>query len=146
MIREYRTDDLSALLEVWADASAVGHPFLNAEFLEAERQNIARLYLPASETWVWEADGRVVGFISLMGVEIGGLFVDPTHHGRGIGRALVEHARGLREELEAEVFGDNALGRAFYAACGFIEIGDGIHPETSLAVVRLRLPSAGTGT
>jgi putative acetyltransferase len=145
MIREYRTDDLSALLAIWANASAVGHPFLSAEFLASERQNIANLYLPVAETWVWEADGRVAGFISLVGNEIGGLFVDPLLHGRGIGRALVEHARALRAELEVEVFQDNVRGRAFYEACGFKKLMERFHVETGLVVMRLRLPS-GTST
>lgn len=142
MIREYRKSDLAAVLKVWASASAVGHPFLTDEFLATERRNIADRYLPAAETWVWETDGRVVGFVSLVGNEVGGLFVHPTLHGRGIGRALVDHVRGLRDELEVEVFKDNASGRAFYRACGFIELHEEIHVETGLAVVRLRLVSA----
>ena len=97
------------------------------------------MYLPAAETWVWEADGHVAGFLSLIDNEIGGLFVAPTLHGRGIGRALVDHARRLRGELEVEVFKANALGRAFYSACGFIEVSEGVHSETKLDVIRLKL-------
>lgn len=140
MIREYRPEDLAAVLTVWADASAVGHPFLTDEFLALERRNVEQIHLPSAEVWVWDADGRVAGFIALVEKEVGGLFVDPMLHGRGIGRALVDHARGLRGELEVEVFEENALGRAFYSACGFIELSQGVHRETGLAVIRLRLP------
>jgi putative acetyltransferase len=142
MIREYRSDDLDALLTVWAAASAVAHPFLSGEFLSAERRNIADLYLPVAETWVWEVAGHVQGFIALMGHEVGGLFVHPELHGRGVGRALMDHARGLHGELEVEVFKDNALGRAFYAAYGFVEVREGVHEDTGLGVLRLVLPSA----
>ena len=142
MIREYRTDDLDAVLQTWADASAVGHPFLTDEFLDVERQNIAVLYLPIAETWVWEADGRVAGFISLVGNEVGGLFVDPVFHQRGIGRALVDHACGLRTELEVEVFKENDLGRAFYHACGFVQYQESVHAQTGRAVLRLKLSPA----
>jgi putative acetyltransferase len=141
MIREYRPEDQAEVLTVWASASAVGHPFLTAEFLAIERQNIADVYLSSAETWVWEADGRVAGFVALVANEVGGLFVDPMLHGRGIGRALVDHARGLRGELEVEVFEENAVGRAFYDACGFVERSRDNHRETGLAVIRLVLPS-----
>ena len=142
MIREYEPDDLEAVLTVWADASTVGHPFLTGEFLASERQNVANVHLNSAETWIWEADGRVAGFIALVDKGVGGLFVDPEHHGRGIGRVLVDHARGLRGELEVEVFKDNTLGRSFYSACGFIELSEGLHGETGLAVIRLGLPAA----
>jgi putative acetyltransferase len=141
MIREYRSTDLDAALTVWAEASALAHPFLSEEFLSRERHNIADLYLPVAETWVWEVAGRVVGFISLVDNEVGGLFVHPELHGRGIGRALMDHARGLREQLEVEVFKDNAIGRAFYDAYGFVELREGVHDETGRAVMRLGLPA-----
>ena len=91
MIREYRPTDTEAMLAVWARASAVAHPFLSPEFLEAERRNIPEVY---------------VGFLSLLGNEVGAVFVDPDLHRSGIGRALMDRARlaggargrGVREE------------------------------------------------
>ena len=49
-----------------------------------------------AEAWVAEADGRVVGFLVLV-AEPDAMLLDnvavlPTHHGRGIGRALLELA------------------------------------------------------
>ena len=38
MIRAYRATDLEGLLESWAAASAVAHPFLSPEFLVQERR------------------------------------------------------------------------------------------------------------
>lgn len=139
VIRKYRPDDCEGLLTVWARASAVAHPFLSEEFLEQERFNIPNVYLPVTETWVSEADGRVVGFISLLGDEVGALFVDPAFHRSGIGRALLERARSLRGDLEVEVFERNGLGRAFYAKVGFEAMHGKIHDQTGFKVLRLRL-------
>ena len=139
MIRTYRPADLEELLGVWARASAVAHPFLDQDFRERERRKIPDVYLPQAETWVWEADGRVVGFISLLENEIGALFVAPDLHRSGIGRALVERARALRGALEVEVFEKNALGRAFYDALGFELVHREVHDPTGFVMVRLRL-------
>lgn len=138
-IREYRSSDLESLLDVWAAASSVAHPFLSQEFLERERKNISDLHLPNAETWVWEADGRVVGFIALIGNEVGAIFVDPSAHRAGIGRALMQKARALRGDLEVEVFEANTLGRAFYEKMGFEPVHEGINEETGFPMLRLRL-------
>lgn len=139
MLRPYRPADCDAILDVWARASALAHPFLGAEFLEQERSNIPNVYLPMAETMVWEEAGRVVGFLSLIGNEIGAVFVDPEFHGSGIGRALVEHARALRGDLEVEVFERNPLGRAFYARLGFEFMHRKTHEQTGFEVLRLHL-------
>ena len=139
MIRKYLKKDLEDVLMVWAEASASVHPFLSDEFVAKARQEIRDVYLPVTETWVWEAQDRVVGFVALIGNEIGGLFVDPKFHRLGIGRALMDQARGLREELEVEVFKANKIGRAFYAKYGFVLIEEKAHDETGFDVMRLRL-------
>ena len=139
MIRRYRPTDLEEVLGVWARASAVGHPFLSQDFLERERHAIATVYLPESETWVWEADGRVVGFLSLQASEVGGLFVDPGLHRSGIGRALVGRARARRGAIEVEVFEKNVVGRAFYEAVGFQLVERRVHDPTGFEALRLRL-------
>lgn len=139
MIRNYQPADCDDVLRVWARASAVAHPFLSEEFLELERNNIPNVYLPNADTWVWVADGQVVGFISLLGNEVGALFVDPTFHRSGIGRALMGRAQAVRGELEVEVFESNLRGRAFYEKLGFEFIHKKVHDQTGFEVIRLRL-------
>ena len=139
VIRKYRPADCEDVLNVWARASALAHPFLSPEFLELERHNIPNVYLPKAETWVWEADGHAVGFMSLLENEVGALFVDPEFHRSGIGRALIDRARALRGELEVEVFERNLLGRAFYAKLGFELMHQKVHSETGFEIMRLRL-------
>ena len=77
--------------------------------LTLEREQIVTRWLPVAETWVYERDGSVVGFIALIGNEVGGIFVDPSVHRQGIGRSMMDHARALREELELDVFKANVL-------------------------------------
>ena len=139
MIRRYDEQDLDDLLDAWAAASEVAHPFLTAEFLASERENIPNLYLPNAETWVYEDDGRVVGFVALIGNEVGAIFVHPSHQRKGVGHGLMDKAKELREELEVEVFVKNAIGRAFYAEYGFELAEKKAHDQTGLDLLRLRL-------
>lgn len=138
VIRQYEDQDLSDLLTAWAAASEIAHPFLSEEFLASERENIPNLYLPNAETWVFEASGQIVGFIALIGNEVGAIFVHPGHQRMGVGQRLMDKAKELREELEVEVFLKNAIGRAFYAKYGFEPIEEKVHDQTGFDLLRLR--------
>lgn len=115
--------DLEPCLALWRRASEAGHPFLDAATLDADGEVVRAHYMPAAEITVAEAAGRPVGFIALLGETVGGLFVDPAHHGRGAGRALVLDAAGRKGALDVEVYEANEGARAFYRALGFVETG-----------------------
>ena len=74
-IRQYKDSDLEAVLSSWEKATRLAHPFMTEGFLAQERINTAEIYLPNTDTWVMEIDGEVVGFIALMGNEVGAIFV-----------------------------------------------------------------------
>ncbi|MDJ0952274.1 MAG: GNAT family N-acetyltransferase [Acidimicrobiia bacterium] len=141
MIRTYEEKDLEEVLDVWYRASLVAHPFLSAEFLARERQLIAEEYLPQSETSVYERDGRVVGFVSMVGDEVGGIFVEPRLQRQGIGRALLDHAFESRSAMELGVFEKNELAQSFYAAYGFEVVGRRVEEDTGEPELRLRFVS-----
>lgn len=139
MIRSYDERDVHDLLDVWYRASLVGHPFLPEAFLEKERAEIVERWLPAADTTVYEVDGRVVGFLSLIDNEVGAIFVDPDLHGRGIGRALMDDARERRPYLELTVFEANEVGRRFYETYGFAFVERRVEESTGEPELRLRL-------
>lgn len=137
-IRQYAEGDLDGVLSSWENASRVAHPFLTKEFLDKERYNIPNVYLPNADTWVVDLEGRVVGFIALLGNEVGALFVEPAFHGTGAGRALMDKAQDLHGDLEVEVFEANSIGRKFYARYGFEPLTQKNHEETGNEVLRLK--------
>ncbi len=139
MIRSYEKDDLAELLEVWYTASVIAHPFLDESFFAQERKSITQIYLPRAETWVFEKDGCVVGFVSLIEDEIGGIFVKPQLQGQGIGQELMDHACKLRSNLEVEVFEANSVGRRFYDKYGFKCINKYVCKETGFELLRLKI-------
>jgi putative acetyltransferase len=137
-IRKYTDNDLDEVLSAWENASRLAHPFLTNKLIETTRKNIPVVLLPKADTWVYEREGVVVGFISLIGNEVAALFVQPAFHGTGAGRALVDKARELHGDLEVEVFEINTIGLQFYLKYGFVPFLEKNHEITNKKVVRLR--------
>lgn len=136
-IRKYHVSDLDSVLNAWEAASRMAHKFLTDTFLEQERRNIAEIYLPNTETWVAEVDGVVIGFIALMGNEVGAIFLQPDCHGKGIGKALMDKAQELHGNLEVEVFKENSIGCDFYSKYGFVPLAEKFHEPTGQQLLRL---------
>jgi len=136
-IRHYQHSDLKALLTSWDKANRLAHPFLSEAFIQQERHNIEHLYLPNADTWVATRHNTVVGFVALIGNEVGGLFVHPENHGNGCGKALMDKASSLHGTLELDVFEANKLGRAFYNRYGFNQGKKSIHQATGQPILRL---------
>ena len=138
MIRKYQVSDTETIINVWLEASELAHPFLSEAFIEKEKENIRKVYLPNTETWVYQLSDEVVGFISMIGNEVGAIFLKPAFHGRGIGLQLMNQVAQLHDTLEVEVFEKNEIGRAFYKKYGFKEIKKHIHEETGFKLLRLK--------
>ncbi|MDN5202087.1 N-acetyltransferase [Fulvivirgaceae bacterium BMA10] len=141
MIRKYKETDIEALLDVWYKATVVAHPFLGNAFLQKEKKKIREVYIPITETWVFQNEDGLDGFISMMGNEVGAIFVRPEKHGQGIGRKLMDFVHQFHKTLEVEVFKDNKIGRTFYDKYGFKIIKESIHEETQQDLLRMRLDS-----
>ncbi|MEN8374758.1 MAG: GNAT family N-acetyltransferase [Gemmatimonadota bacterium] len=137
MIRPRTEADDDAIVEVWTAASLIATPFLSPQFMADEAERIRTMWLPKAETWVYEVEGAVGGFMSLIGNEVGAIFVHPDRQGLGIGRALMDHAVELRGSLVLDVFQDNAIGRRFYDRYGFRFDREHVHEETGRTQLRL---------
>ncbi|MGF1444713.1 MAG: GNAT family N-acetyltransferase [Pikeienuella sp.] len=147
-IRPAAAADLDALIAVWAASARAAHPFLPGEGRGARRQMVRDHFLPRATTLLAEADGRILGFASVIEAELAGLFVLPEAQGQGIGRALLTAAAQGRASLTLTVFVRSARARAFYARAGFVEIARGLDGETSEPVIRMRrdsTPAGGSG-
>ncbi len=92
-------------------------------------------------TFVASVDGRVVGVCQLQEGEIGAMlehvWVDPVVHGRGVGRALVEHATSAAKGVIAVVADPNA--ERFYIKLGAKRVGDVAAPMPGAPARKLPL-------
>lgn len=138
MIRRYKETDLDKVVDIWYQASTMAHPFLKPEFVEKVKNDMREIYIPNSLTWVFEENNKVVGFVGMLGNEIGGLFILPDQQAKGMGTQLVNYVSKLHNEIEVEVFKANHIGRAFYDKYGFKTFKESIHEETGQAVLRMK--------
>ncbi|MEW9806416.1 GNAT family N-acetyltransferase [Mesorhizobium marinum] len=139
VIRAYEASDLETLSTIWFETSQRVHSFLGTERLGEQRHLIETVYLPDAEVWVALCDGRPVGFIGLIDAFIGGLFVAQGLQGRGVGRALVDHAMALKGELELDVYAENEGARAFYERLGFDEVSRQPQDDEGLPFETIRM-------
>ena len=142
MMREYNTEDTDALIAIWDNAEQLAHPFLSNEVRDQVRRDTLNIYLPNAETWVLESDGAPVGFIAMIGTEIGGLFLDPSEQGKGLGRQMVDHIVAIKGPLTVEVFKDNKIALPFYERYGFLVIGEGVFDASGDETFKMAMPAS----
>src|SRR3974390_19727 len=100
--------------------------------------------LAKGEMYVFEENGAILGFSHVRPTCIGGVFVDPAHVRKGVGRALFEHALALIRAGGATPIPFEATITAlpFYLSMGCTEIRRSFIQKNSVKVetILMRLP------
>lgn len=141
-VRRAAPGDAPALLHIWLEASRVGHPFLGEETLQEQLPKLRDVYIPHADNWVAVEREAILGFIGLVENHVGGLFVAPATHRRGVGRLLLDHASERLGELTVEVYEQNRSACSFYLGCGFQTIGRKELDDEGRALPLLRMKKA----
>ena len=66
MIRNWDANETGPLLELWLESTIHAHPFIAESYWHDSLAIVRDVYLPSAQTWVWEQDGVLKGFISVM--------------------------------------------------------------------------------
>ena len=120
MIRLMKKEEIQELAALWLNSSLTAHDFVPAEFWQEKLPLVQNEYLPGSITYVYEKEGRALGFLSFVKEnQIGGLFVDSDAQDQGVGYALIEQAKRLFSFLELDVYARNEKAVHFYLRQGF---------------------------
>ncbi len=130
MIRKYNEHDTDTVLAIWLNTSIKAHDFIEADFWRSQVENMRDIYLPASEIWVYEQDGSVIGFYALYESSLAAIFVLPEFQGQGIGKSLIAHAKDQSAELALSVYKANEASYQFYLSQGFVKISEQADPHT----------------
>ena len=119
MIRIFQSSDLSRVMEIWLRSNMQAHPFIPHSYWETHFDEVSKALAQAS-VFVYESGGGIQGFIGLTGDYIAGIFVDDAARGNGIGRMLLDHAKGRHTRLTLQVYEKNRRAAAFYQREQFI--------------------------
>jgi putative acetyltransferase len=123
-IRSSKPSDLPFLFDIWHAAVRATHTFLTEQDIAFYAEQVRDAYLPSCSFQVAVGDSdQPRGFLGMTGSKIDALFIDPAHHGQGIGRALVDHAASLSHGLRVDVNEQNQGACAFYRKLGFRQVG-----------------------
>jgi N-acetylglutamate synthase-like GNAT family acetyltransferase len=133
VIRAARESEALALGELAFRSKA--HWGYSPEFMEAciEELSVAEEDIAAPDALfrLAECEGEIAGYYALVRLsqdeyELDALFVEPQWIGRGIGRALIEHAKKSARQLGVRsllIQGDPNAER-FYLAAGAVQVGE----------------------
>lgn len=129
IVRPATAADAEQVADIDLSARAEALPTVRwAHTPDEVRSWIANVLLPGGDVWVAEQAGVLVGYLALHNDIVAQLYLRPGYWRRGIGTALIRHAKALRPDgLRLWCFQVNARARAFYAAQDFaaVEFTDG---------------------
>lgn len=138
MIRKFETRDLDTVMQIWLHGNLDAHAFIPASFW-TDHFEMVRNMLPQVELYVHEdKDTRQIdGFIGLAGNHIEGIFVAKAARSKGVGKALLDHAKLLKPSLTLNVYQKNERALAFYRREQFAVQSEGIDEDTSKADIQM---------
>ena len=138
MVRKFETQDLDAVMQIWLHGNLDAHAFIPASFW-TDHFEMVRNMLPQAELYVHEdKDTRQIdGFIGLTGNHIEGIFVAKAARSKGVGKALLDHAKLLKPSLTLNVYQKNERALAFYRREQFIVQSEGIDGDTNEADIQM---------
>jgi ribosomal protein S18 acetylase RimI-like enzyme len=131
-IRAYRRADFDAVTALWRFAREKSLPDFQrskGHFFFEDCEYFRNYVLEKNRLWVALLERRRVGFIAMNVDFVDQLHVHPEYWRRGVGSALLEHAR-RRSPRHVWLFTlqANAGARAFYEARGFVAEKFGVSP------------------
>lgn len=123
-IRSARADERALLEDLQRRASLALPDYREQLTAHPDAVELPLAFIERGEVFVAEIGGLVAGFMVVQGhdgfTELDGLFVEPEHWGRGVGRALVDEAtHGARRAGHALLVIAAPGAREFYERCGF---------------------------
>lgn len=118
------SEQVNQVMDIWLAGNLYAHSFVPERHWRTNFDQVKTSYLPQSVTTVWEEDGQIYGFLSLVDNRyIGALFVKEGHRGKGIGRKLLEDCMQQHNKLSLCAYAENARAVKFYRNMGFQIMG-----------------------
>ena len=119
MIREFHApEDTRQVMDLWLEGNKDAHSFIPEEYWRSHLEEVQEQILQA-EVFVCDTGGKIQGFIGIVNGYIAGIFVDKNYRSRGIGKQLLDYAKGRHAAFTLSVYQKNTGAVAFYLREGF---------------------------
>lgn len=130
-IRKSHDEDLDRLVEIWLKGSIRAHHFISPDYWHSKKREMKEKYLPMSDTYVLEAEEKIVGFVSMVEDYMAALFVDPEEQKKGGGKRLVEYVKGNHQQIQLKVYQQNEDAVNFYLKNDWLIEEESLDSETA---------------
>lgn len=131
MIRNLENKDIDKVMDIWIKSTTKAHDFICKEYWQNNYKTVKDVYIPMSETFVYEDEEGIKGFISIINNEfIGALFVDIDFQGKGVGKKLINYAIDKYKKLKLAVYKENKKSVEFYINRGFKIIEEQVNDDS----------------
>jgi len=132
VIRSFRKNDLTAVMQLWLDTNSKAHNFIPKEYWENNYATVREM-LPRAEVYVYEDDNtrQIMGFIGLTKNYIAGIFVKETVQSNGIGKQLLNYVKRIKNNLSLSVYQKNERAISFYQREQFVIQTENIDVSTN---------------
>lgn len=132
MIRQFKKNDLPAVMQIWLDTNIKAHDFIPKEYWE-NNYEIVKEILPDAEIYVHVDDtaGFVDGFIGLTDNYIAGIFVKEDKQSKGIGKKLLNYVKNIKSNISLSVYQKNTKAVRFYKREQFQIVSENVDDITN---------------
>lgn len=132
MIRQFKKNDLPAVMQIWLDTNIKAHDFIPKEYWK-NNYEIVKEILPDAEIYVHDDDtaGFIDGFIGLTDNYIAGIFVKEDKQSKGIGKQLLNYVKNIKPNISLSVYQKNTKAVRFYKREQFQIVSENVDDITN---------------
>jgi putative acetyltransferase len=140
-LRPYAPADEEAAIELWRRAWQLAYPEIDfAARVDWWRQRWREELVPTAEIAVAEADGQIVGFVTVDPgtLDLDQIVVAPEAWGMGVASVLIAEAKRISPGgLDLHVNKDNGRAVRFYEKHGFVISGEALNWRSGAPVHKM---------
>lgn len=130
-INKLENNDIMEVVELWYETSIQSHDFISPNYWENNKDAMATIYLPNSETYVAIKSDNIVGFIAMTENYLAAIFVKNNMKRNGIGKNLLNYIKERRKTIQLKVYKKNINSISFYKTQGFKVISEELEEITN---------------
>lgn len=113
MIRLFSLDDLDDIMKIWLNSNLEVHNFIDKYYF-ISNYSYVKEQMKQSNIFVYENNGKILGFIGIDNGFIQGIFVSKTSRSKGIGKKLIDFCKEKYSTLSLKVYEKNKRAISFY--------------------------------